>query len=103
MPFAVTWADTSILRFPNSASPGVQVKATIDLPALADGAAAGTYHIVMTYSHALDLAICHAVLRRGEYACCIEHGSVVGSPTVHGLRRTIRVLKQSTQPLVEGI
>jgi xanthine dehydrogenase accessory factor len=88
LPFAVTWTDTSILRFPNSASPGVQVKATLDLPALADGAAAGAYHIVMTYSHALDLAICHAVLRRGDFG----HLGLIGSAT----KRT-RFLRRLTE------
>jgi len=70
LPFAVTWADTAILRFPSSASPNVQVKATPHLPALA-------YDLVLTYSHALDLAICHAVLRRGVFG----HLGLIGSAT----------------------
>jgi xanthine dehydrogenase accessory factor len=77
LPFAVTWADTAILRFPSSASPDVQVKATTDLPALAYDAGAGVYHLVLTYSHALDLAICHAVLRRGVFG----HLGLIGSAT----------------------
>jgi xanthine dehydrogenase accessory factor len=88
LPFAVTWADTSILRFPDAASLDVQVKATPDLPALAYGAAAGAYHIVMTYSHAIDLAICHAVLRRGDFG----HLGLIGSAT----KRT-RFLKRLTE------
>ena len=48
-----------------------------DLPALAAAAPADATHIVMTYSHALDLAICHAVLRRGQFG----HLGLIGSAT----------------------
>jgi xanthine dehydrogenase accessory factor len=36
-------------------------------PPFAGGAAAGAFHLVLTYSHALDLAICHSLLRRGDF------------------------------------
>jgi xanthine dehydrogenase accessory factor len=77
LPFAVTWADTAPARFPDPVPPHVRARATPDLPALAAAAAAGAYHIVMTYSHALDLAICHAVLRRGDFG----HVGLIGSAT----------------------
>jgi xanthine dehydrogenase accessory factor len=77
LPFAVTWADTSASRFPDPLPAHAHMEAASDLPALAASAPAGAYHIVMTYSHALDLAICHAVLRRGDFG----HLGLIGSAT----------------------
>src|SRR5262249_33177547 len=48
-------------------------------------ASADAIHIVMTYSHALDLAICHAVLRRGQFG----HLGLIGSAT-----KRVRFLKR---------
>lgn len=79
LPFAVTWADTAASRLPNPVPSHVHAHAAPDLPALAAAAPADAFHIVMTYSHALDLAICHAVLRRGQFAYLglIDRKSVV--------------------------
>jgi len=77
LPFAVTWADTAASRLPNPVPLHVRAHATPDLPALAAAAPADAFHIVMTYSHALDLAICHAVLRRGQFA----YLGLIGSAT----------------------
>jgi len=77
LPFAVTWADTAAARLPNPVPPHVNAHAAPDLPALAAAAPADAFHVVMTYSHALDLAICHAVLRRGQFA----HLGLIGSAT----------------------
>ncbi len=41
--------------------------ATPDPAAVAMGAPDSAVHLVMTYSHPLDLAICHAALKRGNY------------------------------------
>jgi xanthine dehydrogenase accessory factor len=77
LPFQVTWADTAAQRFPAAVPPYVAARVAPDLPALAAAAPAGAYHVVMTYSHALDLAICHAVLRRGQFG----HLGLIGSAT----------------------
>jgi len=77
LPFQVTWADTTAQRFPDAVPPHVSAHVTPDLPALAAAARADATHIVMTYSHALDLAICHAVLRRGQFG----HLGLIGSAT----------------------
>jgi xanthine dehydrogenase accessory factor len=77
LPFQITWADTAAQRFPDPVPCHVWAHATPDLPALAAAAPADAYHIVMTYSHALDLAICHAVLRRGQFG----HLGLIGSAT----------------------
>ena len=42
----------------------------------------------MTYSHALDLAICHAVLRRGDFG----HLGLIGSAT-----KRARFMKRLTE------
>ena len=65
------------MRFPDPLPPQVRAEATADLPALASAAPAGAYHLVMTFSHALDLAICHGVLRRGDFG----HLGLIGSAT----------------------
>jgi xanthine dehydrogenase accessory factor len=41
--------------------------ATPDPPAVAASAPDGAFHLVMTYSHPLDLAICHAILRQSNF------------------------------------
>jgi xanthine dehydrogenase accessory factor len=79
LPFDVTWIDTSKDRFPS----GIREKAGLatlvarDLAAIARTAPAGAFHLVMTYSHPLDLAICHAVLGSGTFA----YLGLIGSAT----------------------
>jgi xanthine dehydrogenase accessory factor len=77
LPFAVTWVDTARERFPEEPTPSVVRVATSEPAEFAASFPAGAYHIVMTFSHALDLAICHAVLARGDFA----HLGLIGSAT----------------------
>jgi xanthine dehydrogenase accessory factor len=65
--FAVTWVDTSADRFPKRIPPHAQAEVAPDPAVLAGNAAADAFHLVMTYSHALDLAVCHSLLRRGDF------------------------------------
>jgi xanthine dehydrogenase accessory factor len=67
LPFVVTWVDTSASRFPERIPPHATAEITPDPAALAGSAGAGACHLVLTYSHALDLAICHSLLRRGDF------------------------------------
>ena len=67
LPFAVTWVDTSAGRFPERIPPHATAEIAPDPAAFAGGAAADAFHLVLTYSHALDLAICHSLLRRGDF------------------------------------
>ena len=62
--FAVRWADTHVKRFPDPLPAGVTPIAAPNLAAVAQAAPEGAYHLVLTYSHPLDLAICHALLSR---------------------------------------
>ncbi|MCX7889290.1 MAG: xanthine dehydrogenase accessory protein XdhC [Rhodobacteraceae bacterium] len=60
----VTWIDTDPARFPAGIPAGVEQRIAPDPAALAAAAPAGAEHLVLTFSHALDLAICHALLSR---------------------------------------
>jgi xanthine dehydrogenase accessory factor len=63
--FRLTWIDTDRDRFPGAIPPGVDVAVGADPAVLAAHAPEAAEHLVLTYSHALDLAICHALLGRG--------------------------------------
>jgi xanthine dehydrogenase accessory factor len=60
--FAVRWVDVSAVRFPTIPSDGMVQIVAQDPAEIAQDAPAGAYHLVLTFSHALDLAICHALL-----------------------------------------
>jgi xanthine dehydrogenase accessory factor len=62
---AVTWVDVAAARFPDSVPKGVTVVPAGDPAVLADHAPVEAEHIILTYSHALDLELCHRLLRRG--------------------------------------
>jgi xanthine dehydrogenase accessory factor len=103
LPFRITWADTAAQRFPDGVPAHVLAHVCRDLPALAAAAPADAFHIVMTYSHALDLAICHAVLARGQFA----HLGLIGSATkrarflkrLAGLGISLPMLQRLTCPV----
>jgi xanthine dehydrogenase accessory factor len=77
LPFALTWVDVDASRFPASIPPGAIQRVAPDPAAFARGAPAGAIHLVMTHSHPLDLAICHAVLETGAAA----YLGLIGSQT----------------------
>ena len=62
---AITWIDTDRARFPDTIPDGVEPVVAADPAALAPFAPEAAEHLVLTYSHALDLALCHALLTRG--------------------------------------
>jgi xanthine dehydrogenase accessory factor len=67
LPFAVTWVDTSASRFPERIPPHAKAEVAANPAAFAGATESGAFHLVLTYSHALDLAICHSLLRRGAF------------------------------------
>lgn len=74
--FAMTWVDTAQDRFPLEMPGGVTALPAADpvrAMALAPTEAA---HLILTYSHELDLALCHAALLRGFGFC-----GLIGSDT----------------------
>jgi xanthine dehydrogenase accessory factor len=66
---ALHWADIAPDRFPDDIAPIVAIHPTPGLPALMTQAAPSDEHLILTFSHALDLALCDAALRRGFKAC----------------------------------
>jgi xanthine dehydrogenase accessory factor len=73
---AVTWADTAADRFPAAMPAGVTPLVASE-PARAVGRAPpGAEHLILTYSHALDLALCDALLAHG-----FRSAGLIGSAT----------------------
>jgi xanthine dehydrogenase accessory factor len=72
----IVWCDVDKNRFPDTVPEGVKVIAQDDLAAAVDTAPAGAEHLVMTYSHALDLDLCHRLLGHG-----FARAGLIGSAT----------------------
>lgn len=66
--FAVTWVDTTRARFPTAIPRHARMLVADDLAAAAATAPGNACHLVMTFSHALDLSICEVLLGRGDFA-----------------------------------
>jgi len=68
LPFQLRWVDTARDRFP-CVIPDHAARVITDVPQdLARRCPAGAFHLVLTFSHALDLAICEALLARADFA-----------------------------------
>lgn len=72
----VTWIDVGPERFPDEIPAGVTVVPAGDPALLAPHAPEGAEHLILTYSHALDLELCHRLLTRGFRSC-----GLIGSAT----------------------
>jgi xanthine dehydrogenase accessory factor len=72
---ALTWADTGADRFPAAIPAGVTAIPAADLALLA-AHAPPAHHLILTYSHAIDLALCDALLRRPAHSI-----GLIGSAT----------------------
>lgn len=66
LPFAVTWVDTRRQEFPPAFPAHVTPVAPAEAPSHVLQAPAGAFLLVMTHSHALDLAIVDLALRRED-------------------------------------
>jgi len=73
---AITWVDTDATRFPDAPTPGVTRRIAQDPADLVPEAPASAEHLILTYSHALDLDLCHRLLGHGFRAC-----GLIGSAT----------------------
>lgn len=73
---AVTWVDVSSGRFPDAVPSEVTVVPATDPAVLADHAPEGAEHLIVTFSHTLDLELCHRLLNRGFRSC-----GLIGSAT----------------------
>lgn len=72
----LTWVDTSQDRFPEEIPEGVTALPAHRPERLMARAPQDAHHLILTYSHALDLALCHAALERG-----FASTGVIGSAT----------------------
>lgn len=73
---AITWVDVALDRFPGDVPANTRVLPVAD-PALAVALApTDAEHLILTYSHALDLALCHRILQNG-----FSRAGLIGSAT----------------------
>lgn len=72
--FALTWIDTAAERFPAQIPPGVRQRVAARPEELAAEAPDLAWHLIVTYSHALDLELCHRLL-----ACGAAEIGLIGS------------------------
>lgn len=77
LPFDIIWVDTNTDRFPTPMPPNATSVPATDPAIIARHAPIDAFHVVMTYSHALDLSICQTVLARGQF----QYLGVIGSNT----------------------
>lgn len=74
--FHVTWVDTGPERFPAEVPHNVTVLPASEPARLMAHAPRNAEHLILTYSHELDLALCHAALQHGFDFC-----GLIGSDT----------------------
>ncbi len=74
--FRITWIDTDIARFPDDIPEGVTTVPTPNPAAAVKMAPADAHHLILTYSHALDLELCHQVLNHS-----FAQAGLIGSAT----------------------
>ena len=72
----ITWVDTGADRFPEKMPDNVQMFVAKDPARAGLHAPDDAEHLILTYAHDVDLAICHALLGRGFYSI-----GLIGSAT----------------------
>jgi xanthine dehydrogenase accessory factor len=77
LPFAVTWVDSRRDAFPGATPASVSVVAANDPAEAAATAPSGAFAVIMTHSHAMDLAITARALANRQ----IPYVGVIGSAT----------------------
>lgn len=73
---AITWVDSREDEFPDDIPANVQRVCTDEPECEVDAAAAGSYFLVMTHSHALDQALSERILKRDDFGYFGLIGSV---------------------------
>lgn len=90
----LVWIDTQQSRFPTEVPNGVDVLTAANPADLVSVAPNHAEHLILTFSHALDLELCHGILSRG-----FGHLGLIGSATKRArFRSRLRALgHQSAQ------
>lgn len=66
---SITWVDTARTRFPDQIPQGVTPRTARNPATLVPDAPQNAEHLILTYSHALDLDLCHRILTHGFARC----------------------------------
>lgn len=74
--WAISWVDTSAQRFPNDIPQDVTQLVAADPVRLVQYAPRNAEHLILTYSHQIDLALCDAIIGHGFGAA-----GLIGSAT----------------------
>lgn len=74
--FALTWIDTNLARYPEIVPPSVTVLPAENPADLVAHAPRDAQHLILTYSHKLDLDLCHGLLGHG-----FAQAGLIGSQT----------------------
>ncbi len=77
LPFRIIWIDEREEEFPAELTAGVTKVVSDDPVAEIDCQPAGSFYLVMTHSHQLDLELCARILKRGD----ARYVGVIGSRT----------------------
>jgi len=74
--WSIRWADIDQSRFPEAIPDSVTPVIASNPADLVPLAASSAHHLILTFSHALDLELCHQILRQ-DFAAC----GLIGSAT----------------------
>ena len=91
----ITWVDTGLERFPPDLPENLRVWPAADPAQAVPFAPTNAAHIVLTYSHALDLELCHRLLTHG-----FASAGLIGSATKWArFRARLQTLGHSPQSI----
>ena len=89
LPFEIYWVDTVSERYPDPFPRGVNQLVSANPADAVQYAPPGSWHVVMTFSHAIDFDVCQAVLTRGDFI----YAGVIASKTKRA--RFVRKLREA--------
>ena len=94
------WVDVEAARFPEDMPDGARRVIAADPTVIAAHAPEGSIHLVVTHNHALDEAICHAVLSEGGFARIGLIGSATKAARFHSRLRKAGIAAEMLDRLV---